>query len=75
MKEHQKIRCNQCGRALHMEHGILKEDALLIKKEWGYFSEKDLEVHELVLCEECYDTWRQHFTIPVRITGKQEVLS
>ena len=75
MKKHQEIKCNQCGRALHVERGILKEDALILKKEWGYFSEKDLEVHELVLCEACYDTWIQGFVLPVRITGKQEVLS
>ena len=41
----------------------------------NYFSKKDLEVHELVLCEACYDVWKQGFVIPVRITGKQEVLS
>ena len=58
-----------------MEKGILKEDALIIKKEWGYFSKKDLEVHELVLCEHCYDVWKQGFIVPVCITGKQEVLS
>lgn len=75
MKEQQKVKCNQCGRVLRMEKGILKEDALIIKKEWGYFSKKDLEVHELVLCEDCYDVWKQGFAIPVRITGKQEVLS
>ena len=75
MKEQQKVKCNQCGKVLHMEKGILKEDALIIKKEWGYFSEKDLEVHEFVLCETCYDKWIRNFVIPIRICGKQEVLS
>ena len=40
MKEQQKVKCNQCGRVLRMEKGILKEDALIIKKEWGYFPKK-----------------------------------
>ena len=75
MKEQQKIRCNQCGRVLHMEKGILKEDALIVKKEWGYFSKKDLEVHEFVLCESCYDKWIQNFIIPVRMSDKKEALS
>ena len=75
MKQQNKIACNQCGRMLRMENGILKEDALIIKKEWGYFSKKDLEVHEFVLCEACYDKWIRNFVIPVRSSGKQEVLS
>ena len=75
MKEQQKVKCNQCGRVLRIEKGILKEDALIIKKEWGYFSKKDLEVHELVLCEACYDKWIRGFVLSVRISDKQEVLS
>ncbi len=67
--------CNSCGRSLEMRNGILQEDALIIKKEWGYFSRKDLEIHELILCEECYDKWAGQLKISPEISEKNEVLS
>lgn len=27
----------------------------IIRFDWGYFSKKDTETHEIVLCEPCYD--------------------
>ena len=66
--------CNGCGRKLSMKKGILQEDALIVEKEWGYFSHKDLDVHEIVFCEECYDNWVSGWKIPVRIKQKTEVL-
>lgn len=66
--------CNSCGKELREENGILQEDALIINKEWGYFSHKDLELHNLVLCEECYDQWVSRLQIPVTKTIKTEVL-
>lgn len=65
--------CNACGRKLSVKNGILREDALIIKKEWGYFSHKDLEIHEVILCEECYDKWAAQLLVPVTITQKNEV--
>ena len=47
--------CNMCGKRIKEEAGILKEDYLVIEKKWGYFSEKDGEIHKIRLCEECYD--------------------
>lgn len=47
--------CNSCGRKLKYQNGILQEDVLSVKKEWGYFSNKDMEFHEFVICEDCYD--------------------
>ena len=75
MKIQRELRCNQCGRKLYVERGILKEDALIVKKEWGYFSKKDLEVHEIVICESCYDRLQNDFLIPVTVIKKKEVLS
>lgn len=66
--------CNSCGRKLSMKNGILQEDALIVEKEWGYFSRKDLQIHEIVLCEECYDKWVAGWKVPVRIKQKIEVL-
>ena len=67
--------CNSCGRSLDMRNGILQEDALIIKKEWGYFSRKDLEIHELILCEDCYDEWAGQLKISPSVSEKNEVLS
>ncbi len=79
--EKRKPRCNCCGRELRTENGILVEDAFVASKEWGYFSEKDREVHEFylqvhsfVLCEECCDKIAQSFRIPVTVTEKREVM-
>lgn len=68
------MRCNCCGKALKVENGILKEDAFEATKEWGYFSERDLEVHHFNLCEECYNKLISGFKIPVEIKNKTEAL-
>ncbi len=65
-----RICCNKCGRELQ---GVTKEDALLVTKEWGYFSEKDMERHRFVLCEHCYDTMIAGFAIPVTIEEQTEL--
>ena len=72
MKEYRV--CNKCGRKLHYKHGVLKEDALMIKKDWGYFSQKDLQIHSFALCEECYDRWIETFAVPVKRIEKKMVL-
>lgn len=68
------ICCNACGRKLDVQQGVLREDALIVKKNWGYFSRKDLEVHEFVLCEACYDEMIAGFQKPVTIVPKREVM-
>ncbi len=70
----EQIRCNQCGRILkYGEHGG-QEDFLKVTKEWGYFSRKDLELHEFYLCEDCYDKLVQGFQIPIQEQSVEEVL-
>lgn len=73
-KDIKMICCNACGRNLTIEKGILKEDAFEATKEWGYFSNKDTQVHHFNLCEECYDQLIANFKIPVEIKSKLEVL-
>lgn len=68
------VLCNGCGKILKVENGILKEDAFEATKEWGYFSERDLEIHHFNLCEECYENMISEFKIPVEIKKKLEVL-
>ena len=63
MAEDNKMYCNACGRELRMHHDMLGEDALIVRKEWGYFSKEDLQVHEFTLCEECYDKMIEKFVL------------
>ncbi len=67
--------CNKCGRKIKEDNnGILQEDVCAVRKEWGYFSEKDLAVHSFALCEKCYDEMIEAFSVPVKVEEKSEVL-
>lgn len=70
----ERIRCNQCGKILECGDGGRREDFLKVTKEWGYFSKKDLELHEFYLCEDCYDKLIQSFQIPIQIKSVEEAL-
>ena len=37
--------CNACGKKLKMQHDVLLEDAFEAKKQWGFFSKKDMKLH------------------------------
>lgn len=65
--------CNACGRELKMEQGLLMEDAFEAKKQWGYFSEKDTQIHSFVLCEKCYDKMVQNFVYPPEVSDVTEL--
>ena len=66
--------CNMCGKKLAVKEGILREGAASIDQAWGYFSEKDGEVHHFDLCEECYDRLTAEFAIPVDAEEAAELL-
>ena len=51
-----------------------REDYISIKKEWGYFSNKDTEHHEFDLCEACYDRITADFVIPLTVKKEKELL-
>ena len=76
VKERKKVAlaCNVCGRTLCMEKGVLKEDAVQVTKEWGFFSNRDLEIHKFTMCENCYDQIISNFKIPIEISDKKEAL-
>lgn len=61
----EKIFCNQCGKEIIVKNEMPQEDILTVEKRWGYFSEKDNEVHRFDLCESCYDKLIAQFVIPV----------
>lgn len=69
-----QIKCNKCGKEIHMQEGERQDDCLKVVKEWGYFSEKDTELHEFYICEPCYDAMIQEFVIPIRKRYVQEVV-
>lgn len=69
-----EVRCNQCGRELRVENGVLKEGAFCTEVAFGYFSTKDGQKHEIDLCEDCYDRWAKGFKVPVRVWEQTEFL-
>ena len=69
-----KVCCNQCGKELLVEEGILKEGCFSIDYTFDYFSNKDGYIYSFDLCEECFDKWVTGFQIPTRITETREFL-
>ena len=43
------------------------------KKQWGYFSKRDGEIHSFLLCEDCYDEMVKKFVIPPMVTEATEL--
>lgn len=70
----ERIFCNVCGQEIEIRNGILKTDLFEVTKEWGYFSNKDLEIHKFKICEACYDKLIASFKVPVKIIKKTEIL-
>ncbi|GMQ60141.1 hypothetical protein AN1V17_45410 [Vallitalea sediminicola] len=56
-----EVYCNKCGKLIYNEESKEKVDYINITKEWGYFSNKDMETHSFDLCEECYDKLINNF--------------
>ena len=70
----EKIVCNQCGRELKLENGIVQEGVFQGETRFGYFSGKDGERHSFDLCEECYDRLTGRFLVPVTMEEELELL-
>jgi hypothetical protein len=68
----QKLICNGCGRSLKVEQGILREDVFEGKKQWGYFSKRDGEIHSFLLCQECYEKVIKNFAVAPEVTEVTE---
>ena len=66
-KKLDKIICNKCKKEIDVINDIPREAVFLVENRWGYFSNKDNEVHRFELCEDCYDEWVQSFAIPVEV--------
>lgn len=72
--EMETVYCNCCGKELKVEHGIIKEGVFKAEISWGFFSEKDGEVHDFDMCESCYDLMIEKFKIPVERRSLKEFL-
>lgn len=70
----EKVVCNQCGRELKLENGIVQEGVFQGEARWGYFSEKDGEKHFFDLCEACYDRLVGNFLVPATVEDETELL-
>ena len=66
-KEIARIICNKCGREIPAAGGYPREGVFSADCVWGYFSNKDGEMHSFDLCESCYDELLKTFLIPAEI--------
>ena len=66
--------CNMCGKKMIVKEGILREGGACFDQAWGYFSEKDGEVHHFDLSEEFYDLITAEFCLPVDVEESLEYL-
>ena len=74
MREEGKVFCNQCGREIETEQGIVKEGGFHAVQNWGYFSNRDGLKDAFDLCETCYDKITENFEIPVERSEVREYL-
>jgi ribosomal-protein-alanine N-acetyltransferase len=57
-----KTVCNCCGKE------IVDEEYIHINQSFGYWSNHDGEIHNMDICQECYEKFISTFKIPVEIT-------
>lgn len=74
MRKAKKVFCNKCGQSFCVKKDIIQEGIFEVEYEWGYFSEKDGEIHSFDLCESCYDELVNSFVLPVTKEENQELL-
>ena len=66
--------CNCCGKTISESCGADREEFFHFEKTWGYFSEKDGEIHHWDLCEDCYDSLIHQFVIAPEIEEAVEFM-
>ncbi len=69
-----EMSCNKCGKKISVENGIINEGVFTVAFGWGYFSEKDGQIHNFDLCEKCYDEYTKTFLIPVDVEERNEIV-
>ena len=69
-----EIYCNGCGKKITIKNEMIQEGMFHGEILWGYFSNKDGQIHIFQICESCYDTWTGQFRIPVKVEEQTELL-
>ena len=69
----QRIFCNQCGRPMKIENGIVREGIFSAEVSVAYFSKNAGIRQEFDLCEEGYDRMIRQFKIPVTVQEETEL--
>ena len=72
--ELEQVICNQCGKTMLVQDGIVKEGCFSVRYKFDYFSNKDGYIYNLDLCEECFDNLIKSFKEPVDIKETKEFL-
>lgn len=66
--------CNDCGKKLLVENGILKEECIHVDHDFGFFGARDGESDSFDLCEACYEKLISDFSVPVDRRERKELL-
>ena len=74
MKRDNKIFCNQCGKELQQQEGMIREGYFSADVVFGYFSNKDGLRHRWDLCEQCYDALTGGFQITAEESEESELV-
>ncbi len=63
------VLCNKCGKNIDIKQ---YEDFLNISKDWGYNSSFDNEIHEIEICQSCYNNFLSDLKIePKKLKRKK----
>lgn len=68
------VYCNKCGKELKVTNNGVEEGVCSVTTQWGYFSNKDGEIHKFDLCEDCYDEFVKSFQIPAKVVEVNELI-
>lgn len=69
-----RVICNQCGRELKVERGVIREGVFHGQTCFGFESRKDGTRQTFDLCEDCYYQLCRKFLIPVEEEDLTELL-
>jgi hypothetical protein len=63
------VLCDSCNKSCNMDNVHSCFEFAEIKVHWGYYSNKDTEYHEIVMCESCYDKMLELMKIKPKVTN------
>ncbi len=66
------IICNCCGNEIKTNKQHPYPEYISIRKEWGFDSDYDGEIHEIDLCQSCYTKWIQTFKFNPQVECEEQ---